>query len=84
MPVIAMTREMGSRGKDVALGVASRLGLEVVHHEIVERSVAERLDMPESSVHRFLEGQASLWERRPVRREARSGYQRRPPTAGRG
>ena len=74
MPVIAMTREMGSRGKDVALGVASRLGLEVVHHEIVERSVAERLDMPESSVHRFLEGQASLWERWKVDHQRLSRY----------
>ncbi|MEM9062811.1 MAG: cytidylate kinase family protein [Pseudomonadota bacterium] len=63
MPVIAMTREMGTRGKDVALGVAERLGLEIVHHEIVERSVARKMRMTEGSVHRFLEGEASLWER---------------------
>jgi cytidylate kinase len=63
MTVIAMTREMGTLGKDVAAGVADRLGIEIVHHEIVERHLAERLQTTESAVHRFLEGEASLWER---------------------
>lgn len=63
MTVIAMTREMGTRGKDVAAEVASALNLEVVHHELVERHLAERMNLSESTVHRFLEGEASLWER---------------------
>ena len=63
MTVIAMTREMGTLGKDVAAGVAERLGIEVVHHELVERQLAEQLEMTESAVHRFLEGEASMWER---------------------
>jgi len=63
MTVIAMTREMGTLGKDVASGVAERLGIEVVHHELVERQLAERLHLSESAVHRFLEGESSLWER---------------------
>ncbi|MGI9521352.1 MAG: AAA family ATPase [Hyphomicrobiaceae bacterium] len=63
MTVIAMTREMGTLGKDVAAGVSEKLGIEVVHHEIVERQLAERLQTSESAVHRFLEGEASLWER---------------------
>ena len=63
MTVIAMTREMGSLGKDVALALGTELGLEVIHHELVERDLAERLDVGESDVHRFLEGQASLFER---------------------
>ena len=63
MPVIAMTREMGTRGKDVAAGLADELGLEVVHHELVERQVAERMELGESAVHRFLEGRSSLLER---------------------
>ena len=63
MTVIAMTREMGTLGKDVAAGVAERLGIEVVHHELVERQLAERLETTESAVHRFLEGEASMWER---------------------
>ncbi len=63
MTVIAMTREMGSQGKEVAAGLAQELGLEVVHHELVERHLAERLAMGASAVHLFLEGQPSLWER---------------------
>lgn len=63
MTVIAMTREMGTLGKDVAAEVAERLGIVVVHHELVERHLAQRLATSESAVHRFLEGEASLWER---------------------
>lgn len=74
MPVIAMTREMGTRGKDVASGVAERLGLKVIHHEIVEKAVAERLNMSEGSVHRFLEGESSLWERWKIDRHRLSRY----------
>ena len=36
MPLIAMTREMGSLGKDVASAIAARLGKPVVHHEIID------------------------------------------------
>lgn len=63
MTVIAMTREMGSLGKDVAIGLIDTLGLDVVHHELVERHVAERMNLGESAVHRFLEGRPSLLER---------------------
>jgi cytidylate kinase len=63
MTVIAMTREMGTLGKDVAAGLADRLGIEVIHHELVERQLAERMQTTESAVHRFLEGEASMWER---------------------
>jgi len=63
MTVIAMTREMGSLGKDVAAGIADKLGIKVVHHELIERQLADRLQTSESAVHRFLEGEASLWER---------------------
>lgn len=63
MAVIAMTREMATLGKDVAAGVAERLGLDVVHHELVEHDIAERAGMRESEVHRFLEGETSLFER---------------------
>jgi cytidylate kinase len=63
MTVIAMTREMGTLGKDVAAGLADKLGIEVVHHELVEQQLAERLNTNESAVSRFLEGKASMWER---------------------
>ena len=62
MTVIAMTREMGSRGRDVALGLAEQLGLRIVQHEVVEH-VADRMHLGESSVNRFLEGRAGLFER---------------------
>jgi len=45
MAIIAMTREMGSRGRDVALVLAGRLGLEVFHHELVERDLARRMHL---------------------------------------
>jgi cytidylate kinase len=63
MTVIAMTREMGTLGKDIAAGLADKLGIEVVHHELVEQQLAERLNTNESAVSRFLEGKASMWER---------------------
>lgn len=74
MTVIAMTREMGSLGKDVALALGTQLGLEVIHHELVERDLAERLDVGESDVHRFLEGQASLFERWKIDKTRLSRY----------
>jgi cytidylate kinase len=63
MAVIAMTREIGTLGKDVVAGLAERLGLEVIHHGLVEHDIAETAGLPENEVHRFLEGKASLLER---------------------
>lgn len=62
MPVIAMTREMGSTGRDMALKVAADLGLKLVQHEVVEH-VADRMHVGASAVNRFLEGEAGLLER---------------------
>ena len=74
MTIIAMTREMATRGSEVATGLAERLGLSVIHHEIVEHDIAERTGMPESKVHRFLEGEASLFERWQFDRSRMSLY----------
>jgi cytidylate kinase len=63
MTVIAMTREIGSRGTDVAAGVAKRLGLEIVRSEVAANNVAKRLGVAEGTVTRYLEGSASLLER---------------------
>ena len=63
MAVIAMTREMATLGKDVSAGLAERLDLKIVHHELVEHDIAALSGMRESEVHRFLEGEASLLER---------------------
>ena len=63
MPVIAMTREIGSLGTDVAAGVAQRLGLEIVRSEAAANHVARRLGVAVGAVTRYLEGSASLLER---------------------
>jgi cytidylate kinase len=69
-----MTREMGSRGRKVALGLAERLGLEIIHHELVEHDLATRLNLSESAVHHFLEGEVSLFERWKIDRARLSLY----------
>jgi cytidylate kinase len=74
MAVIAMTREMATRGKDVAAGLSERLGLTVMHHELVEHDIAQRAGMRESEVHRFLEGEASVFERWKIDRKRLSRY----------
>ena len=63
MAVIAMTREMGTLSKDIIAGLTERLGLDVIHHGLVEHDIAESSGLPESEVHRFLEGETSLFER---------------------
>src|SRR3981081_404661 len=71
---MSMTREMATLGKDVAAGLAERLGLTVVHHELVKQGIAERAGMRESDVHRFLEGEASLLRRCKIDRKRLSRY----------
>jgi Cytidylate kinase-like family len=60
MTVIAMTREIGSLGNEVATRVAKRLGLKIVRSEVAAGNVARRLRVAESSVTRYLDGSASL------------------------
>jgi cytidylate kinase len=62
MPLIAMTREMGSLGKDVAAGVAARSNRKVVYHEIIE-PIANKMRLRKSHVQRFLDGKSGIWER---------------------
>lgn len=62
MTVVAMTREMGSLGKDVAHGLCERLGKPLVHHEIIGL-LADKMRLRKSHVVRFLEGGAGVWER---------------------
>lgn len=65
MPLIAMNREMGSLGKDVAQGLAEALGLKIQHHEIVDH-LANRARIRKSHVISFLEGTQGLLERLTV------------------
>jgi cytidylate kinase len=62
MPVVAMTHEMGSLAKDVALQLAKDLNLAVMRHEVVEH-VAVRMHVPTSLISRLREGKAGLVER---------------------
>jgi cytidylate kinase len=62
MTIIAMTREMGTRGKDVAGQVALRLGLELVHHELIETHSDRPAGFERSEVRRFLEDGTGLEE----------------------
>ena len=74
MVAIAMTREMGTRGKDVAQGIADALDLKVIHSELVEHDLATRLGVENSAVHRYLEGSASLLERWKIDKQKLSRY----------
>lgn len=62
MPVIAMTREMGSLGKDVANGVAERLGLRLVYNELVD-ALANDLHVDPGAIARMVDGHATLSDR---------------------
>jgi cytidylate kinase len=62
MPVVAMTQEMGSLAKDVALRLAEAMGLAVMRYEVVDR-VAGAMDLPKSLVGRLRAGKAGLVER---------------------
>jgi cytidylate kinase len=62
MPLIAMNREMGSLGKDVAAGLEQALGMRVRHHEMIDH-LADRARIRKSHVVSFLEGRQGLLER---------------------
>ena len=62
MPLIAITREMGSLGKDVAEGLGAAFGLPVVYNEVAE-PLADRMRVRKSHVKRLLDGSAGLFER---------------------
>lgn len=62
MPVIAITREMGSLGKDVAAGIAERLGLHLIYNELTD-ALANDLHVDPSAVARMVDGQATRSDR---------------------
>jgi len=62
MPVIAITREMGTLGKDVASGLGEALNLPVIYHEVIDH-LADRMRVRKSHVIRLLDGKAGLLER---------------------
>jgi cytidylate kinase len=62
MPVIALTQEMGSLAKDVALRLGEIAGLQVMRHEVAE-NIAGRMQVETSLIHRLREGRAGWRER---------------------
>ncbi|HET9653038.1 MAG TPA: cytidylate kinase family protein [Usitatibacter sp.] len=62
IPIVAMTREMGSLGRDVAARLAQRHGRRVLYHEIIDQ-LADKMRLRKSHVARLLEGRAGLWEK---------------------
>lgn len=62
MPIVAMTREMGSLGKDVAARLSDRIEKPLVNHEIIGL-LADKMRLRKSHVVRFLEAKAGIWER---------------------
>ena len=73
MPVIALTQEMGSLAKDVALRLAEVGGLTVQRNEVVE-NVAGRMQVPASLIRRLREGKAGLVERLATDRQQVAVY----------
>lgn len=62
MPLIAMTREMGSLGMDVARILESELEVPLVYHEMIN-NLADKMRLRKSHVIRLLGGKANLFER---------------------
>jgi cytidylate kinase len=62
MALVAITREMGSLGKDVAAALAEELGVALVYHEVIDH-LADRMRVRKSHVVRLLDGSAGLLER---------------------
>jgi cytidylate kinase len=74
MTVIALTRQLGCLGTDVAKGVADRLGLKIIHSEFVASPVAGRLGVEEGTVLRYLDGSALLFERLAINKRKLCQY----------
>lgn len=67
MTVIAMTREMGSRGKEVAEILTERLSSTLVYHELVEEGPDRMGGAEPGEVRRFLHGREEAGQAAPGR-----------------
>lgn len=73
MALVAMTREMGSLGMDVAKILESELGVPLVYHEIID-NLADKMRLRKSHVIRLLGGKANLLERMSADKTSLSIY----------
>lgn len=65
MPVIAMSREMGSLGRDVAYGVGEAFGIRVKHHEIID-NLADKARLRKTHVISYLQGKLGFLDRMTI------------------
>ena len=72
--LIALTQETGSRGAEIADGVAQKLGLKIIDAEMIAKNVARRLGVAEEAVLRHFNGSPSLWDRWLVNSRKLSHY----------
>jgi cytidylate kinase len=73
MPLVAITREMGSLGIEVAEQLAAELRVPLFHHEIID-SVADKMRVRKSHVVRLLDGKAGILERLTADKTSMSIY----------
>lgn len=73
MPLVAITREMGSLGIEVAEQVAAELKLPLIHHEIIEH-LADKMRVRRSHVQRLLDGKAGILEKLTADKTSMSIY----------
>jgi len=73
MPLIAITREMGSLGIEVAEQVAAELNLPLIHHEVIEH-LADKMRVRKSHVQRLLDGKAGILEKLTADKTSMSIY----------
>lgn len=73
MPVIAITHEMGSLAKDVALELARLMNLAVMRHEVAEH-IAGKMHVHSSLINRLRGGKAGLIERMTTDQERVAVY----------
>ena len=73
MPVIAITHEMGSLAKEVALDLARTQNLTVMRHEVGDH-VAEKMHVSKSMINRLREGKAGMVERLTADKESIALY----------
>ncbi len=63
MPIVAMTSDMGSGGREVAQRLAGRMGLKIIEQGSIHLIVAEKLRVRESVVRHCMEGRATIFEK---------------------
>jgi cytidylate kinase len=73
MPLVALTREMGSLGIEVAEQLAAELKVPLIHHEVIEH-VANKMRLRKSHVIRLLDGKAGMLERLTADKTSMSIY----------